>query len=167
MTRPARTLLALAAASLLCLPAASRAAGSSDPTGLVVSVDLGGGGQIGAGSAYQPASIFELEASVGYTILAGLTPQVSFVLGMSPGTTFAIRPGFDWYVPDTPFYLRLAFDASTQVGYLNWRWLLLGGGAALRITDVFGFMVEGDSGIPMATGVGVPLIVRAGAFARF
>jgi len=166
-----RRILFLAVAGLLALPGAARPAdppsGGSGPVGLVVSADVGGGGQLGAGSAYDPPAVFELEFGVAYEVFFGLAPQVSMVLGMSPGTTFAIRPGLEWFIPETPFYVRAAFDASTQIGYLNWRWLLLGGGFALRITDVLGFLVEGDSGIPLASGVGVPLLVRAGAFARF
>ncbi|MBS1110235.1 MAG: hypothetical protein H6Q88_2227, partial [Anaeromyxobacteraceae bacterium] len=104
---------------------------------------------------------------IAYDIAFGIAPQVSMVLGMAPGASFAIRPGLEWFIPETPFYLRAAFDASTQVGYLAWRWMLLGGGAAIRITDVLGFLVEGDSGFPLSSGAGVPLIVRAGAFARF
>jgi hypothetical protein len=111
--------------------------------------------------------VFELEVGVAYEVFFGIAPQVSMVLGMSPGASFAIRPGLEWFLPETPFYLRAAFDASTQVGYLQWRWLLLGAGFALRITDVLGFMVEGDSGFPLASGVGVPLLLRAGAFVRF
>ncbi len=168
--RMARQILLLAAATLLALPGPARPAepsGGSGPSGLVVSATLGGGGQLGAGSAYSPPSVFELEAGVAYELFAGIAPQLTMVLGMSPGTSFAIRPGLEWFVPDTPFYLRAAFDASTQIGYLNWRWLLLGGGFDLRITDVFGVLVELDSGVPLAYGVGVPLLVRAGAFARF
>ncbi len=160
------TTRAVLAAAILALPglAASQA---SSPAGLHLDVNLGGGGQLGAGSAYSPPAIFELEAGVAYEVFAGIAPQVSFVLGMSPGTTFAIRPGLSWFVPETPFYLRTAFDASTQIGYLAWRWLLLGGGFALRVTDAFGFMAEVDSGFPLGNGVGVPLLVRAGAFVRF
>jgi hypothetical protein len=135
--------------------------------GLIVSADLGGGGQLGTGSAYDPPGIFELEVGVAYEVFFGLAPQLSMALGMAPGASFAIRPGLEWFIPETPFYVRAAFDASTQVGYLAWRWLLLGGGAAIRITDVLGFMIEGDSGFPLSSGAGVPLIVRAGAFARF
>lgn len=157
------------AAAILALPglAAAQASSPSDPPRLHLDVNLGGGGQLGAGSAYSPPAIFELEAGVAYEVFAGIAPQVSFVLGMSPGTTFAIRPGLSWFVPETPFFLRTAFDASTQVGYLAWRWLLLGGGFALRVTDAFGFMAEVDSGFPLGNGVGVPLLVRAGTFVRF
>ena len=166
-------------AAILALPAPAAAQGSpsasstpmapasSGPAGLHIDANLGGGGQLGAGSAYDPPGIFELEVGVAFEVFAGLAPQLSFVLGMSPGTTFAIRPGLAWFVPETPFYLRAAFDASTQVGYLAWRWLLLGGGFALRVTDTLGFLAELDSGVPLGNGVGVPLLVRAGAFARF
>lgn len=160
------TTRAVLAAAILALPGLA-AAQASSPAGLHFDVNLGGGGQLGAGSAYSPPAIFELEAGVAYEVFAGIAPQVSFVLGMSPGTTFAIRPGLSWFVPETPFYLRTAFDASTQIGYLAWRWLLLGGGFALRVTDAFGFMAEVDSGFPLGNGVGVPLLVRAGAFVRF
>lgn len=166
----ARQILSLAAAALLALPVLAFPAdppSGSGPVGLVLSADIGGGGQVGAGSAYDPPSVFELEVGVAYEVFFGLAPQLSMVLGMSPGTSFAIRPGLEWFIPETPFYLRAAFDASTQVGYLEWRWLLLGGGFALKITDVLGFMVEGDSGFPLANGVGVPILIRAGALARF
>jgi hypothetical protein len=167
----ARQILLLSAAALLALPGLARAAEpppyGSGPVGLIVSANLGGGGQLGAGSAYDPPGVFELEVGVAYEVFFGIAPQVSMVLGMSPGASFAIRPGLEWFLPETPFYVRAAFDASTQVGYLQWRWLLLGAGFALRITDVLGFMVEGDSGFPLASGVGVPLLLRAGAFVRF
>jgi hypothetical protein len=166
----ARKILSLAAAALLALPVLAfpaDPASAPGPMGLVLSADIGGGGQVGAGSAYDPPSVFELEVGVAYEVFFGLAPQLSMVLGMSPGTSFAIRPGLEWFIPETPFYLRAAFDASTQVGYLEWRWLLLGGGFALKITDVLGFMVEGDSGFPLANGVGVPILIRAGALARF
>jgi len=166
----ARQILPLAAVALLALPGVARPAdppSGSGPVGLVVSADIGGGGQLGAGSAYSPPSVFELEVGVAFEVFFGLAPQLSMVLGMSPGTSFAIRPGLEWFIPETPFFLRAAFDASTQVGYLEWRWLLLGAGFAIKITDVLGFTVEGDSGFPLASGVGVPLLVRAGAFARF
>jgi hypothetical protein len=170
LTRIARQILPVAAAALLALPGVARPAdpaSGSGPVGLIVSANIGGGGQPGAGSAYSPPSVFEFEVGVAYELFFGIAPQLSMVLGMSPGTSFAIRPGLEWFIPETPFYLRAAFDASTQIGYLEWRWLLLGAGFALRITDVLGFMVEGDSGFPLSSGVGVPLLVRAGAFARF
>jgi len=166
----ARSVLGALAAALLAVPGSARPADSppdSRPIGLVVSADIGGGGQLGTGSAYDPPGVFELEVGVAYEVFFGLAPQLSMVLGMAPGASFAIRPGLAWYIPETPFYLRAAFDASTQVGYLAWRWMLLGGGAAIKVTDVLGFLLEADSGFPLSSGVGVPLVIRAGAFARF
>jgi hypothetical protein len=166
----ARPFLGALAAALLAAPGAALPAdppAESRPAGLVFSVDLGGGGQLGTGSAYDPPGIFELEVGVAYEVFWGLSPQLAMVLGMAPVASFAIRPGLAWFIPETPFYLRAAFDASTQVGYLAWRWMLLGGGAALRITDSLGFMLEADSGFPLSSGAGTPLIVRGGAFARF
>jgi hypothetical protein len=166
----ARSVLGALAAALLAVPGSARPADpppDSRPIGLVVSADIGGGGQLGTGSAYDPPGVFELEVGVAYEVFFGLAPQLSMVLGMAPGASFAIRPGLAWYIPETPFYLRAAFDASTQVGYLAWRWMLLGGGAAIKVTDVLGFLLEADSGFPLSSGVGVPLVIRAGAFARF
>jgi len=166
----ARQILPVAAAVLLALPGGARPTdppSGTGPVGFIVSADIGGGGQPGAGSAYSPSGVFEFEAGVAYEVFFGIAPQLSMVLGMSPGAYFAIRPGLEWFIPETPFFLRAAFDASTQIGYLEWRWLLLGAGLAIKITDVLGFMVEGDSGFPLASGVGVPLLIRAGAFARF
>jgi hypothetical protein len=166
----ARTFLGALAAALLAAPGLALPAdppAESRPVGLRVSVDLGGGGQLGTGSAYDPPGIFELEVGVAYEVFLGLAPQLSMALGMAPTASFAIRPGLAWFIPETPFYLRAAFDASTQVSYLAWRWMLLGGGAALRITATLGFMLEADSGFPLSSGAGTPLIVRGGAFARF
>ncbi|HVP69613.1 MAG TPA: hypothetical protein VMT17_20350 [Anaeromyxobacteraceae bacterium] len=135
--------------------------------GFTLSMDVGGGGQPGAGSAYDPPSLFEIEVTGGYYIGLGFAPELSLVLGMSPGVYFAIRPGLHWAVPGTPFYLRAAVDAATQIGYLEWRWVLLGGGLELHVSDAVGFFAEGDTGIPLVAGAGVPLMVRAGAFYSF
>lgn len=166
--RLAHTLAPSLAALLLALPATARA-GDDAPRRprLVVSADLGGGGQLGAGSAYDPPGIFELEAGAAYEIVWGLAPQLTMVLGMAPGASFAIRPGLLWFIPETPFYLRAAADASTQAGPLSWRWLLLGGGAEIRVGPVLGFNVEFDTGVPLSGGAGVPLLLRAGALLRF
>ncbi len=169
-TSPYRTALRALAAALLLLPAVALAAepsAPSKPLGFAVTANLGGGGQLGTGSAYDPPGIFELEVGISCDVAFGISPQLAMALGMAPGASFAIRPGVAWYIPETPFYLRASFDASTQVGWLAWRWMLLGGGAALRITDVLGVMGEFDSGFPLSSGAGVPLLVRAGAIIRF
>jgi hypothetical protein len=167
-----RRLVPLAAlTAFLALPSAGAAQASGQaprrPIGFTVSADLGGGGQLGAGSAYQPSSLFELEATAGYYFGLGLSPEFSLGLGMSPGTYFIMRPGLHWAIPETPFYLRGALDVSTQSGPFLLRWILLGAGVELRFTDVAGFYAEGDSGIPLSAGAGVPMLVRAGAFFSF
>jgi hypothetical protein len=166
-----RLLLLAAAAAWLASPAPAIAQGSAQgsrrPTGFTVSVDLGGGGQLGAGSAYSPETLLELEATAGYYVGLGLSPELSLLLGMSPGAYFAMRPGLHWAIPETPFYLRGAVDFSTQTGVFKGRWILLGGGFELRLTDVVGFFAEGDTGIPIADGAGVPMMVRAGAYFSF
>jgi len=169
---PTRRFLPIAALALLAAaPSPARADSGSPgprrPIGFTVSADLGGGGQLGVGSKYEPPSLFELEVTAGYYFALGLSPEFSLVLGMSPGTYFAMRPGLHWAVPDTPFYIRAAVDVATQIGYLEWRWILLGGGFELRVTDTLGFFAEGDTGIPLVAGAGVPLMVRAGAFFSF
>jgi len=166
-----RRLWPLAAAAILAAGGPASAADDGPKTrrsiGFTLSADLGGGGQLGAGSAYDPPSLFELEVTAGYYIGLGLAPELSLVLGMSPGAYFAIRPGLHWAVPGAPFYLRAAVDAATQIGYLEWRWILLGGGLELHFSDAVGFYAEGDTGIPLVAGAGVPLMVRAGAFYSF
>jgi hypothetical protein len=165
--RHLRHLLALGTLLAAATPGAVRAEERATPVGFQASVDLGGGGQPGTGSAYGGASLFEMEATFLYDVALGLGPELSFVLGMTPGTYFAIRPGIRWSVPETPFYLRVVVDASTQIGYMSWRWVLLGAGFQLRFTDVLGFFAEGDTGFPIASGAGVPLLIRAGAFVSF
>lgn len=149
------------------LAPASDAQAGHRPIGFTVSADVGGGGQLGAGSAYGGSSVFEFEATAGYYLALGLAPELSLDLGTSPKVSFAIRPGLHWSIPETPFYLRGAVDAATQIGYLNWRWVLLGAGLELRFSDAVGFFAEGDTGFPLVTGAGVPLLVRAGAFYSF
>lgn len=165
-----RRLLPIAGAAALLLapaPAPAQGAASRRPTGFTVSADLGGGGQLGAGSAYSPETLLELEATAGYHVGLGLSPELSLVLGLSPGVYFALRPGLHWAIPETPFYLRAAVDFSTQTPVFKGRWVLLGGGFELRFSDVVGFFAEGDTGFPIAEGAGWPMMVRAGTFFSF
>ena len=132
----ARPVLGALAAALLASPARP-APPTRPPTparwGSSSRRTCGGGGQLGAGSAYDPPGVFELEVGVAYElVLRARAPSSRWCWGWRPGASFAIRPGLEWFIPETPFYLRAAFDASTQVGYLAWRWMLLGGGAAIR-----------------------------------
>ena len=144
-----------------------RAAEPSAPSGIVVTADLGGGGSIGAGSQYTKSGVFENEIGVGYELPWGLRPEFDLVLGLAPTGNVALRPGLHYALPDVPFYVRAALDWSTVRGAGGWRWLLAGGGAELRLTDVLGGFVEADLGIPLASEVGVGTLVRAGVSLRF
>ncbi len=170
-----RTVPLLAA---LCLAAAAaparaqdrparRAPAASQPIGLTVSADIGGGGALGAGTQYTPSGIFESEVVIGYAVGMGLAPELGLLLGLAPGTYVGLRPGIHWSLPSTPFYARLALDLATTKSYLHARWLLLGGGGEIRFTDVVGGYAELDTGIQLAQGAGVPILVRAGVFFSF
>jgi hypothetical protein len=138
------------------------------PLGVVVSVDVGGGGIVGGGTTYTPSGLFEGEVGVGYELPVGLRPELGLVLGLAPRSHFAIRPGLHYDLPDLPFYARGALDWSTSRGGGGggWRWLLLGGGGALRLTDVLGAFAEADLGLPLASAAGLGVLVRAGVAFR-
>lgn len=154
-------LAAVAATALAAAPSPASAEGRR-PSGFTVSADLGGGGDLSG-----PTGVFEMEIAGGYALGAGWALELGLELGVAPGNYFGLRPGLHWSVPATPFYARLAFDSSGQRGSLEWRWLLLGAGAELRFTDVAGGFVEADTGAPLSSGFGVPLLARAGVFFSF
>lgn len=166
-----RALPVLAATALW---AASLAPGTADaqgrrsaPIGLTVSADLGAGGAAGTGTRYTPSTVLEGEVLVGYLLGRGLAPEMGIVLGMSPGTYLALRPGLHYALPAMPFYVRAALDLATARGFLQARWLLLGGGGELRLTSQTGGFAELSTGIPLSTAAGVPFLVRAGMFFSF
>ena len=136
------------------------------PLGIVLSADLGGGGRLGGGSQYTPRGVFEAELSAGYEVAAGFRPELSFMLGVAPTTYAALRIGFRYVVPDTPFYARAALDGSTERGTARWRWLLGGAGGEVRLTDVLGGFAEADLGVPLTSGAGIPVLLRAGVTFR-
>jgi hypothetical protein len=161
----ARTLaLAAALASAALAPARTPARDPARPLGFTVSADLGGGAELGSNGS---TGLFEMELTAGYHVGKGFSPELSFVLGLDPGTYFAIRPGLHYAFQETPFYLRVAFDAGSPGGDMHWRWLLAGGGVELRMTDVVGGYVEIDLGVPLSASNGVPLLARAGVFLSF
>jgi hypothetical protein len=163
---PSRLVLAVAAlAALLAAPASAderRGSGARQPTGATFSVDLGGGGDLGG-----PTGVFEAELTAGYAVGRGMALELALLLGMAPGNYFGLRPGLHVAIPDTPFYGRLAVDIAGPNGSLAWRWLMLGGGVELRFTDVVGGFAEVDTGVPLSSGFGVPLLARAGVFFSF
>lgn len=127
-----------------------------------MAVDLGGGGDL-----YGPTGVFEAEIAGGYALGKGWAVELGLVLGMAPGNYFGFRPGVHWAIPETPFYARGAVDVAGPSGSLDWRWILLGGGVEWRFTDVVGGFVEADTGFPLSSGFGVPLLVRGGVFFSF
>jgi hypothetical protein len=151
-------------ASAALVPARATARDPARPVGFTVTADLGGGAEVGSGGS---TGIFELELTAGYHVGKGFSPELSFVLGLDPGTYFAIRPGLHYAFYETPFYLRMAFDAGSPGGEMHWRWLLAGGGVELRMTDVVGGFAEIDLGVPISTSSGVPFLARAGVFLSF
>jgi hypothetical protein len=136
------------------------------PLGLVLTADLGGGGSLGGGSDYTPKGLFEGEVGAGYELPLGFRPELSLALGLAPNVHIALRPGLHYTLADLPFYVRGALDWSTVRGTGSWRWLLAGGGAEVRLTDVLGGFAEADVGLPLARGVGLGVLVRAGVSFR-
>lgn len=154
----------------LCALAPSLAAAQGDaaapaPAGVVVTVDVGGGGLAGGGTQYTPSGLFEGELGVGYELPLGLRPELSLALGLAPTTHVALRPGLHYDLPDMPLYARAALDWS-NFGETGWRWLLAGGGGAVQLTDVLGAFAEADLGVPLRSALGLGILVRAGVSFR-
>jgi hypothetical protein len=162
-----RLALALLAALAPLAGAAQEAAPERVPTGLAASVSLGGGGELGLESGR--AGVFEIEAAVGWEIEpVGLRPELAVALGVAPDSHLALRPGLRWTIPGFPIQLRAALDGSNARDTdFHWRWLLLGAAAELRFTSLLGLYGEIDTGAPLHSEVGLPLLVRAGTSFRF
>jgi hypothetical protein len=166
MPRP--ILLALALAALPPVrSAAQETAPASTPTGLTATVSLGGGGELGLSSG--KAGVVEVEGTVGYDFTSvGLRPELGLAFGLEPDTNVALRPGVRWTIPEFPIQLRAAFDVSNaRDSGLRWRWLLVGAAAELRLTGLFGLYGEIDTGAPLSSKAGLPLLLRGGASFRF
>lgn len=165
-----RRLLALAAVVLAtALPALASAAapGAPGPSGLTFTTALGGGAELGLD--HGKAGVLEVEAAAGYEWAArGLRGELGLALGLDPDTHVALRPGVRWLMPELPLQLRVALDAATsRENGLHWRWLLVGLAAEVRLTGLLGLYAEVDSGAPLASEHGVPLLGRVGASFRF
>jgi hypothetical protein len=161
--------LALATLALLSplAPLAQEGAAAPISTGLTASVSFGGGGELGLEAGDE--GVLEIEASVGYEIPSiGLRPELAAALGIAPDGHVALRPGVRWTIPGFPIQLRAALDASNarDTG-LRWRWLLVGAAAELRLTGLLGLFGEIDTGAPLGSEAGLPLLVRGGASFRF
>ncbi len=169
MLRPA--LVAVLAALAAAAPFAASAQEPYTPTGFAATFSYGGGGELGLaeGEDKGGAGISEIEATLGYDLEAvNLRPEVGLVLGLDPDTNFALRPGVRWISPQVPIQVRLALDMSNaRDRSMEWRWLLLGVATELRFTGVLGLFAEVDTGAPLSSEAGVPLLIRGGATFRF
>jgi hypothetical protein len=156
----------LALAALLAV-VSSTASAQERPTGLAGTFSLGGGGELGLDSG--KAGVLELEATVGWELAAsGVRPELGVALGISPDTHLALRPGVRWSLPTVPVQLRVALDAANaRDRSFRWRWLLVGAATEVRFTSVLGLYAEVDTGAPLGSEAGLPLLVRGGASFRF
>ena len=140
-------------------------------TGLAATFSFGGGGELGLDEDEDEggAGVSEIEATFGYEFeSSGLRPEIGLVLGLNPDTHVALRPGLRWSSHTLPIQLRLALDgANARDRSMGWRWLLLGVAAELRFTSVLGLFAEVDTGAPLSSEAGLPLLVRGGATFRF
>jgi hypothetical protein len=169
--------LALAAALSLALPglaqeAAPRGtalAATGAPTGLTATVALGGGGELGLDEGEGDAGVAELEATIGWELRStGIRPELGAALGVAPDAHLALRPGVRVALPGYPIQIRVALDASNARNLdFDWRWLLIGAAAELRLTSLLGLYAEVDTGAKLSADAGLPLLVRAGASFRF
>ncbi len=166
MPRPILLALALSALSPAA-PLAQESQPAPGPTGLTATMSLGGGGELGLSSG--KAGVLELEAAAGYEIQSvGLRPELALAFGLAPDTNVAFRPGVRWTIPEFPIQLRAAIDLSNaRGGGIHWRWLLVGAATELRLTALFGLYGEIDTGAPLSSRAGLPLLLRGGASFRF
>lgn len=157
--------------ALLALAPAGGEAAEPGPeplsSGLTVSASFAGGGELGLKSG--KAGVAEVEAAVGWELESvGLRPEIATALGIAPDHHVAVRPGLRWTIPSFPIQLRIAADASNARGNdFHWRWLLIGAAAELRLTNLLGLYGEIDTGAPLGSEAGLPLLLRGGASFRF
>jgi hypothetical protein len=160
---------ALALFALLApLAGVAQPAGAPPPsTGLTASASLAGGGELGLKSG--KAGVLELEAALGWELeSAGLRPELAAAIGLEPDGHVALRPGVRWTLPGFPIQLRGALDASnSRRSTLHWRWLLVGAAGEIRFTSLLALYAEIDTGAPLASDAGLPLLLRGGASFRF
>ena len=152
---------ALALALSLALPHLAAAQEGS----LVFTGGLGGGGELGLEDG--EAGVAEMEFAVGWEFApTSIRPELGVSVGFAPDGHVALRPGVRYTLPELPFQVRIALDASNSRDPFRWRWLLVGVAAELRVTSTFGLFAGVDSGAPLSEDAGVPLLVRAGASFR-
>jgi hypothetical protein len=163
--------LSLAPPGLAQEPAPERTAlaASGAPTGLTATVGVGGGGELGLDEGEGEAGLLELEATIGWEFRStGIRPELGAALGVAPDAHVALRPGIRLALPAYPIQVRVALDAANARDRdFDWRWLLVGAAAELRLTSLLGLYAEVDTGVKLSADAGLPLLVRAGASFRF
>lgn len=164
---PLGLVIALAAPAVPSAQEAGEGAAGGVPTGLTASLSLGGGAELGLEKG--KAGVLEMEAAVGYEIgTSGVRVELAAALGIEPDSHVALRPGVRWTLRGFPVQLRAALDASNaRDDGFGVRWLLVGAAGELRLTSLLGLFAEVDTGAPLASDAGLPLLVRGGASFRF
>jgi hypothetical protein len=164
-----RHVLAAVLALSLGLPSPSLAQETeAPPLGLVGTFSLAGGGELGLEEGEGKAGVVELEALVGYEFAGGFRPELAVGIGLEPDGHVALRPGLRFSLPSFPLSVRVALDGSNARDQaFGWRWLLVGVSGELRFTSLLGLFAEIDTGAPLSSGAGLPLLVRGGASFRF
>ncbi len=167
MRRHALALIVAICPVLAVAQAVPDGAAGTVPTGLVASFALGGGAELGLDSG--KAGVLELVAAIGYEIGdTGLRPELAATLGMAPDSHVALRPGVRWTIPGFPIQLRAAVDASNSRGDgFGLRWLIVGAAGEVRLTSLLGLFAEVDTGAPLSSEAGLPLLARCGVSFRF
>jgi hypothetical protein len=132
-------------------------------------VAVGGGGELGLDEAEGDAGVLELEATIGWELgSSGVRPELGAAFAVAPDAHVALRPGVRLALPGYPIHVRLALDAANARDRdFDWRWLLIGAAAELRLTSLVGLYGEVDTGVKLSKDAGLPLLVRAGASFRF
>jgi hypothetical protein len=136
----------------------------AQPIGFTLTASLGGGGSI---DSTTPLGLFEGELVLGYELGLGIRPEVGLLVCTRSGAYVGLRPGLHYSFENMPIYARLAVDWSRPSGSWLLRWVLLGAGIELRLTDIFGLFTEADIGVPLRTRIGVLLAARGGFSFRF
>lgn len=165
-------LASVAVLAALAVAAPSRASAQEPrPIGLTATLSYAIGGELGLAEDEDKggSGVSEIEATLGWELESlNLRPEMGIVLGLSPDTNVALRPGVRWILPTLPLQIRFALDASdARDRSLQWRWLLVGVATEVRFTSVLGLFAGVDSGVPLSSEAGLPLLMRGGATFRF
>ena len=136
----------------------------AQPLGLTLTTSLGGGGAIDSAT---PHGLFEGELVLGYELGLGIRPELGLLVCTGSDPYVGLRPGLHYSFEYMPIYARLAVDWSRPEDSWLFRWVLLGTGIELRLTDLFGLFAEADLGVPVRSRIGVLLAARGGFSFRF